>query len=186
MCGGGAEGPKQSPEEKALGELSIERWNDYQSRFRPVEDQFIKDVQITDSDYSQARGQASTAVQQSFDNAEKGLTTNLMMKGHDPSSNSFVDAVDDISLDRGLSMGAALNETNNAVDEKHVKGLQTVVAMGQGQATDSMKGLSDIAYDATRDSLNRAQTSFDQQSAGRQLVGQAMGLGTSAYLNSKD
>lgn len=186
MCGGDVEGPKQTAEEKMLGELSIERWNDYQTRFRPIEDQYINDVQMTESDYAQARGQANTSVQQNFGEAEEKLKTSLMMSGVDPSSNTFVDAVDDMALDRGLSSGASKNEANNAVDEMHIKGLQNVVAMGQGQATESIKGMSDIAFDATRDSINRAQSSFDDKSAGRQLAGQAIGLGTAGYLNSKE
>lgn len=183
MCGGSSKGPKQSEAEKMLGKLAVEKWNDSQSRFRPIENQYIEDVQMTDSDYSQARGQAHTSVQQNFSEAEKGLADNIFMSGLDPSDSSFVKAIDGLGIDKGLSMGAGVNEANTAVQKKNIAGLQSVVALGQGQSSNAVQGMSDIAMDSTRKAIDRSRASHNERQAGLNLAGQVIGAGTAYHLN---
>lgn len=184
MCGG-SDAPKQTAEEAELGRIAIDQWNDYQVRFKPIEDQYINDVQVTDSDYSHARSAGNTAVMQAFGQAEENLANNIFMNGLDPSSDSFVKTMDGLSLDRGLSAGASANEAELAVDNANIKGLQNVVAMGQGQSAEAQAGLSGIAGDATNDAINRSRESFNNRSAGLQLVGTAAGIGTAHYMNKE-
>ena len=183
MCGGGDK-PKQTAEEKELGRIAVERWNDYQVRFKPIEDQYINDVQMTDSDFNQVRGSTATSVQQAFSGAETDLTNNLFASGVDPSSGAFIDALDGVSQDRGLSLGTGINEAENAVDNAHVQGLQNVVAMGQGQATQAIDGMGQMAGNATNEAINRSNNSFQERSAGLQLAGTVAGAGTAMYMNS--
>lgn len=183
MCGGGSDTPEQTPEEKVLGQIAVDKWNDYQVRFKPIEDQFKHDVQMTESDFSQARGNANTAVQQGFSVAEDNLQDNIFMNGLDPSSGAFIKAMDGISMDRGLSLGTGLNEAEHSVDNRHVQGLQNVVAIGQGQSASAMNGLGEIAGNATNEAINRANNSFKNRSAGLNLVGNVAGAGTAYYMN---
>lgn len=183
MCGGGGDSPEQTPEERELGRIAVERWNDYQIRFKPLEDKFIQEVQRTPSDFAEARGNAATAVQQSFGQAEGSLKDKLFTTGVDPSSSQFVGAMDGLSTDRALSMGTGINEAELAVDNAHLQGLQNVVQMGQGQAMESINGLGNVAGNATQDAINRANRSFQNRQAGLSLVGNVAGAGTSAYLN---
>lgn len=182
MCGGGDK-PEQSPEEKELGRIAIERWNDYQTRFVPVENEYIEAVQRTDSDFEDARGAAGSAVQQSFNRAEEDLSNNLFAAGLAPDSGAFIDAMEGIGEDRALSLGTGINEAEQAVDNQHLQGLQTVVQMGQGQAADSLAGMGNVAADATRDSIERAERSFENRQAGLHLVGNVAGAGAAAYTN---
>jgi len=183
MCGGDDK-PEQTAEEAALGKIAIARWNDYQIRFKPVEDQFIHDVQRTESDYDQAAGQANTSVQQAFSGVEEDLSKNMFLNGIDPSSDAFVKTMDGLSMDRGLSLGAAKNEAEVAVDNQDIQGLQTVVSMGQGQATESIQGQGHTAMEATGSAISRANNSFNNRNAGRQLAGTAAGAGLSHYMNT--
>lgn len=185
MCGGGSDTPKESAEERELGRIAIEKWNDYQVRFKPIEDQFIQDVQRTDSDYTEARGNANAAVQQAFGQAEGNLADNIFMNGLDPSSGAFQKTMDGISADRGLSMGTAVNEAEMGVDNQHVKGLQNVVAIGQGQSAEAMQGMGNLAGQATNDAINRANNSFNNRAAGLQAVGTVAGMGTNYMMNKK-
>lgn len=183
MCGG-QETPEQTAEEKALGEIAIERWNDYQNRFVPIEDQYIEDVQKTDADFEDARGRTTAAVNMAFDGAEDKVKQNLFASGVAPDSGQFIDAMDGISEDRGLSLGTGLNESDIAVDTQHLKGLQSVVQMGQGQAGDAITGMGNVAADATRDAIERAERSFENRQAGLHLVGNVAGAGAASYANS--
>lgn len=174
---------EQTPEERELGLIATERWNDYQRRFVPVENEYIQSVQKTDSDFSEARGQTASAVQQSFAPAEDGLADNLFAQGITPDSGKFTAASEGLGRDRGLSMGTGLNETDVAVDNQHFQGLQNVVQMGQGQAADAVTGMGNVAADATRDSIARANTSYQNRQAGLHLAGTVAGAGTHAYTN---
>ena len=183
MSGGGGNDVKQSPEERELGRIAIERWNDYQNRFVPVENEYIQSVQKTDSDFSEARGQTASAVQQAFAPAEIDLSNNLFAQGITPDSGKGISAVQALGRDRGLSMGTGLNETDVAVDNQHLQGLQNVVQMGQGQAADSLAGMGQVAADATRDSIDRANRSYQNRQAGLHLAGNVAGAATHAYTN---
>lgn len=182
MSGGDNE-VEQTPEERELGKIAIERWNDYQTRFVPVENEYIQAVQKTDSDFSEARGRTASAVQQAFAPAEGNLTDNLFAQGATPDSGRFMSAYEGMGQDRGLSLGTGLNETDMAVDNQHLAGLQNVVRMGQGQAAESLDGMGRVAADATMDSINRANRSFDNRQAGLHLAGTVAGAGTHAYTN---
>lgn len=67
-----------------------------------------------------------------------------------------------------------------AVDNRGLQGLQSVVQMGQGQASDSIDGMGTVAADATRDSIDRATRSFENRQAGLHLAGTVAGAGTQA------
>lgn len=177
MCGGGDK-PKQTPEEKELGRIAIERWNDYQTRFRPVEDEYIRSVQKTGADFDQARGQTAAGVQMAFGSAEDTLKDNLFANGLGPDDGNFLKAIEGLSDDRALSMGTGLNETDVAVDNQHLRGLQSVVEMGQGQAGTALNGMGNVAADATRDAIDRANRSFENRQAGLHMVGNVAGAGT--------
>lgn len=185
MCGGGDDRPDQTPEERMLGEIAVEKWNDYESRFKPIEDEFIADSRMTNSDYSQARGQSNSAVQQSFNNAEASLDMSAATSGVNPSSSSYINAVDDLSIDKAVSTGAAINEADDAVSDADIAGLKNVVAMGQGQSIEATGGLSDIAIDATEKAINRANNSYSSRKAGAELAGMVLGAGVNAMNNNK-
>lgn len=183
MCGGENK-PKETAEERELGRIAIERWNDYQSRFVPVEDQYIADVQKTEGDFDFARRSTNAGVQQSFDGAEDGLRSALTSRGVTPDSGQFRKAMAGVSTDRATSVGTGLNEADLAVDTEHLRGLQSVVQIGQGQAMDALDGMGNVAANATRDSIDRANRSFENRQAGLHLAGTAAGIGTSTYMNS--
>lgn len=184
MCGGGgSERPDQTAEERELGRIAIERWNDYQRRFVPVENEFIESVQKTDSDFEAARGSAAAGAQQAFAGAEDKLKNNLFANGLTPDSGRFQAAMNGIGEDRSLSMGTGLNETETAMEAQHLKGLQSVVQMGQGQAGEALDGMGNVAADATRESIDRANRSFQNRQAGLNLAGTVAGAGTHYAMN---
>jgi hypothetical protein len=184
MSGGGGKEPSETAEERELGRIAVERWNDYQIRFKPIEDEYIQAVQRTPSDYSEARGAAVATTHQAFGQAENKLQGNMFAAGLDPSSGQFIRAMDGVSQDKGLSMGTGVNEAEQAVDNAHVQGLQSVVQMGQGQAFEAMDGMGEIAGMATDDAIQRANRSFQNRQAGLQLVGTIAGAGASHYMNA--
>lgn len=183
MCGGGDE-PKQTPEEAELGRIAVEKWNHYQTKYVPVENEYIEDVQMGESDFAQARGTTAASVQMGFDQAEVDLSNNIFAQGLDVNSSQFISAIDDLGLDRGLSMGTGLNETEMAVDNKHVMGLQSVVDMGQGKSARAVQGMGEIAGMRTHDAIDRANRSFQEKQAGLHLVGNVAGAGASHYMNA--
>lgn len=182
--GKGAKEPKETAEERELGRIAIERWNDYQIRLKPMEDAFIKDVRKTGADFDEARGAAATSVQQAFGEAGNKLEGNLFAAGLDPSSVNFNKATSGLSDDRALSAGTAINEAEFQVQNADLQGLNAVVQMGQGQAMGAIDGLGGVAARSTDNAINRANRSFANRQAGLNLVGTVAGAGASSYMNA--
>lgn len=177
MCGGGQTSIPQTPQEKALGDIAVQRWNDYQSRFVPIENQLIHQVQQTSGNYDQVRGQSNASVQQAFAPKQAGLENNLFAQGITPGSGHFINTLASMGRDRALSQGTGQNEANLAVDNNYLKNMEGLVQMGQGQAATAISGLGSAAGRATNNAITRANTSFRNHQAALQLGGQVAGMG---------
>ena len=60
MGGGGASNPGASSQERGLAKRAANNWNDYLSRYRPMEDEFIRRSAATPGVRAEQRGIANT------------------------------------------------------------------------------------------------------------------------------
>ena len=74
MSGGGGGGDNKVEETQAQKEqsrIAIDRYNDYQQRFAPLENRLFGEVRTTDGEYEQGMGRAATASESQFSGARQ-------------------------------------------------------------------------------------------------------------------
>lgn len=140
---------------RAAAEVATKQWNDYQSRFVPFEKKFIADM-VGRDDTEKLQGIVGADIAQKVRAPKDPRTAGL------PSSGAV-----DQAITGGLTDARA-----GALDRK-AKGMDTVVAMGRGQQTEALNGLTEQAITSGQVASSRAATATRAATAER---GQTFGL----------
>lgn len=178
MCKGGDTEVEETTQEIELSKISTEQWNEYQTRFKPFENKWIKDIHTDASDQAVMAGQVNAGVGAEFDKGTENVAKQSFSAGVDPSSGRFKAATGGLSARRGAATGKAISVAGQAVDDQTYQGLQQAIAMGRGQSATALRDMTSLAYDATgkaiADEQNRQDTNSTWVSSGMSAAG--MGL----------
>lgn len=187
MSGGDPKRPDDTPEAKALAEVAAERWNRYQDVFVPLENQYFGDVmKVRDKGtYDDVGALASAKYANQFDQANGQLAHEMEQQGVDPSSGVFMGNSAALRKAQALKQAGGVAAAKVANTDRFYDGLSSIIAMGQGQAGQSIGGLRSVANQSGEQAMRDAQTSFENASATRAGVGQMVGLGVSPYVDSQ-
>lgn len=182
LCKGSGGGEvKETAEEQALAKIAAEQWNEYQSRFVPMENKFIEGVQQTEDDYAYAEGVGAGRVQEEASDAAKTYRGMATKTGAQPGSGKGISMMSGLAAKTGKAGAEVVTDAHDAVDDLHNRGLMTAVQMGRGQAADAQLGLTEVASDASRKGIRDSYNRFTEGAANQQAVGQAAGIGLRAY-----
>ena len=169
---------KETSEEKEIAKISREQWNEYQTRFRPFEDEWIKNTEMDAGDHAKMTGQVNTAVGSEFDKEQAVGEKQMFKAGMDPSSGVYKAMVSGVNVDRGAATGKSKSISSQAVDDQTYQGLQQAISLGRGQAVTAGRDMTSLAYDATgkaiSDTINKNDTTQAWVSSGMSAAG--MGL----------
>lgn len=176
--GGGSGRVKETPEERVLAQIALERWNDYQTRFLPLENRLFGEVRSTEGEYAQASGFANAASAQAFDRNEPMIRKALFGSGARAGSGQFMDALSEQAANEVLSEGMNQVDTQQGVADQEVRGLQNVAALGRGQAGTAQALQSGAASQAGRQAQVDAQISLQNGLNRQQGLGTVAGIGT--------
>lgn len=179
--GGGDAEIKETAEEQELAKIAAEQWNEYQSRFVPMENEFIEDVQQTGDDFAYAEGIGTNQVQGESSDAVKQYRDTLNKSGAQPGSGKGIGLMSTLAANTGRAGANVEMDAHNSVDDLHNRGLMAAVQMGRGQAADAQLGLQKVASDASRKSINDAGNRFTERAGRQQAIGSAAGMGLRAY-----
>jgi len=177
--GGGGGGDKEipeTPEEQELADISAEKWQRYQDVFKPLENEYMAEVDEMGGQAAQDRvtGQAATSVQQGVGDMPADPNAGAPMGG--------------AGAQLGQARAGAVTDAATGLRGQHIQGMQGLVAMGQGQSADSMQSMGDIAgraaSDAMQDTKQEAFRDFNRRNAWANMAGQAAGIGTSYAMGS--
>ena len=177
--GGSSKEPsaKDHPEERMLSQIAKEQWGEYQDRYVPIENEWMKRVETLNDplEHTQARGLASTEFNQANREALQDRQT-AMGAG--------------AGFKRGGDMLAMTGTANNAgqisnraslgVTDRYVRGMENIVGIGQGQATEGLQGMSDVAEQAVQGRIDNSKNRFEREQGKRNMVG-ALAGGASRY-----
>lgn len=175
--GKGVKKQDESPETRALAEVAAQRFNRYKEVFAPLEDQYIEDVfNVRDQgNYEMAGGLASAAYQPEFQKANQNFAGEMFQQGVDPSSGAFQQNSAALRRAQAVKQGLGIGGAKIDNTDRFYKGLQGIVAMGQGQAGEAISGMGTLASNAEDKAKASAAAAFDNSSAIRSGV--AAGLG---------
>ncbi|MDW0357726.1 hypothetical protein Q8G38_00180 [Halomonas venusta] len=183
--GGGDTTVKDTPEQRQLAQVAAEKWNFAQEKLAPLENAYMETVgdMTSDANMSYIAGRTLQSQQQAVSEASDQAGLQLSQAGIDPSSGRAQSAMSGIALGGASAGGETLGRAQFEQENQQVRGLQNIVAIGQGQAGQAQQGLSSIASQSAVDARQTAANRFNRRSANLQLLGQVAGAGTANYLN---
>lgn len=167
--GGGSEKVEETPEEKELAQIASERWERYKETFKPLENQYMAEVDDlgTQQAQDQVTGQAVSGVQQGV--GDMAIDPN---QGN-PMGNT--------GAALGSARANAATQATTGLRGQHIQGMQGIVQMGQGQSADAIQGMSDIAgqaaSEAAADAKRETFRDFNRRQAWGNLAGNVAGAG---------
>ena len=186
MGGGGGDGRvKDTAAQKKLAQIAAKRFNLYQKHFVPLEQQFMTDVFNLRSpgEFQNVEGFVSAVQNPEYQNARNQLEEQAFSAGVDPSSGQFQSA--STAITEAQQRGSALGTTEalSGQTDRFYQGIQNIVALGEGQAGDSMSGLGDIGDIAAQRAHASAKTAFAKRQIGTTAIGTGVGLGAGYWLS---
>lgn len=182
LCGGGGGEVKETAEEREIARIATEQWNDYQTRFIPVENAYMDKARITDEDTDFLQGEAAKAVQGEYSKAEQRLMTQFGLSGAAPGSGKFGAGMAALDAGRGAQLGLSVAQTGEQAKDLHAEGLQSMIAMGRGQAHNAQLGLGQNAALAAGNAINNAANRQYGRAATGQALGTAAGMAARHYM----
>ena len=167
--------------EKELAKVLSEEWQYYQTNLVPVESQVIEDAKASNNQsvYDEISKNSNLAVQKNSTEQNKQVSDALTTAGVDPSSGKYSSTMNKLSDLNASKSADVQSTTEQAGQRRHIDTLSNVVATGQGEATQAVSSLSDLASDAQKSAQVDAQ--ITQQ--GKDDVMGAVGAAGGAYLS---
>jgi hypothetical protein len=185
---GGDNSIDDTEDQKALAEVAAQRWERYQTTFVPAENAYIQEAVNYDkqSRMDQVTGQAASSSMQASSAQANQNSDALSAAGIDPSSGAWGEAISQGSANAAKAQSTVVNQTGQALQDRKVAGMKNVVAIGNGQASDTIAGMGDIATSSAKAAMDRSQRGFDQASARDAAIGTVVGAGTRAAIGVKE
>lgn len=179
MSGKKADTP-ETPQQRAMVQMALNKVQDYKARWLPLQKNLAQHIADMAPEGSQARreakGIASTNIEGQFADARTGLESKLARTGGLGSGKAKL-AIAGMGADEATSLGLGLAGADQRVDDTYVSGLNTIMALGQGQKAQAIRGTAQEAAESGRAAAADAQMSLEHRMGNAQLVGQFAGMG---------
>jgi hypothetical protein len=180
LFGGGGGTVDQTGAERTLASNAMAQFQDYQSRWLPVQDHFanvVMDMGKPDSwQRQEAEGKGNEDVAASFAQNEARRTSQEMASGINVGSARFKMGVSGSAAAEAEARGLAITSGNESIDKAYLGNLTKIAQTGQQLATSSMQGQGIGGEVASRIALSSAQ----EQNQMNAMPYEAAGLGLSA------
>lgn len=177
---GRSEEQGETPQQRAMVQLALNKVADYKKRWLPLQRNLAQHIADMAPKGSQARreakGIASTSTEAQFADARTGLESALARTGGLGSSKAKL-AIAGMGEDEATSMALGLTGADQHIDDAYVQGLNSIMALGQGQQGMAVKGAADSAAMSGRQANADANASLENRMGNAQLIGQFAGMG---------
>lgn len=175
---------QETPQQRAMVDMAVNKLADYQKRWLPLQRNLAQQITRMGEDGSaarrRARGSAATDIAANFSRAGAGLDARAAGTGTFGSAKHKL-AVAGMGEDQATSLGLGLTQADQQVDDAYVSGLNTIMALGQGQQGAAIQGMSRSADMSGRQAAADAQTSLQSRMGEAQLGMQALGTAAGYY-----
>jgi hypothetical protein len=170
---GGSDAVEETEYEKELAKVYSEQWGYYKENIMPVEDRVIADANASNDNkvYQEIGGDVNLGYQKSFSDANKQTLSNLASKNIDPSSGKAKAMISNMADTEATVKADATARSEISGQERYIDKMSNVMAMGQGEAQESVSSLSDIAVNSQRKAFSDASISAQNKSNTLSAVG---------------
>ncbi|MBO9492215.1 hypothetical protein J7384_17775 [Endozoicomonas sp. G2_1] len=179
MCIGGSDTPdRETEDDKVAAEIANERYQYYQDRLVPVQNEYIADVRSLndDSQYERVAGDTNAEFTQAFSSINDENHRALSSQGIDPNSGQAINVHSSTAAQQGQNQADAINRGQVDNQNSYVGGLQNIVALGEGQATSAQQGLQDIAANSAEVAANAAANNSYNRQQNNELASTGFGF----------
>lgn len=180
----GSQRVEETPEQRAVAQIASEQYEDYITRFVPVENQAIAQALDTEGRLQQLRGITNADFFQRFGEQQPQVMSNLAQRGLRADSGAFRSGLGGYLTDRSYALGQGLAGAELASQQDLATNAQRIVNLGQGQANQAAQGIVSAADAAQRQAIMDARSAAAARGALQQIVGTGIGLGLGAYGNA--
>ena len=172
---------KETPAEKAAAEVAMKSWQRYQDTGVELENTYMEKVDDMDSawQHNMVTGETNKTMTEAYSDAADGLSMSQFNTGADPSSGRYQGSMSDLKEDQAADTSTRMIGADQGQEDRHVGGLQNVVAMGNSQATTATAGLNDVARNEATTERAAAVKDYKSDADDRTMAGMATGAGLS-------
>lgn len=183
MSGGGGS-VKETEHQRALAEIARQRYNRYQNKFVPIENQYIQDVMRSRNPEQYQKAAAISAAETAvpFAKARDEVNKRMFAAGVNPNSGRAKSGSLAIAEARGLGQNVANSQLGTT--DRYFRGLEGIVAMGQGQAGSALDSLQDVADRSGKYAEQAARSAAERSAGVSDMIGTGFGIGAGSYLNN--
>jgi hypothetical protein len=188
LCkGGGDYEVPETEEEKEFSRVSLEKWNRYKDIYRPLEDQYMAKVDNMTSDaaYDRIGGLTGNAIVANAGSQMDAGNQAMFQGGINPNSGKFMGANAALMSKGSKVLSSAVNQANRGLGTEKIARMEGIVNIGQGQASDSVKGLADIAASSVDTAEQRAKGIYNDYQGTLESVGTIGGAGLRGYMEPR-
>lgn len=186
--GGGDSSIDDTEDQKELAEIAFDTWQEYQTTYKPAEDQYIGKALNYDNANSQeqAGGQAAVAASNAFTDAVQQDVSAITGAGVNVNSGTVKSAIAGGFDAEAKARADNVNRSQQAVQDTGFEAMGNVVAMGQGKETSALAGKQDVAANSASAAYDNAMKQHESNQARTSALGNVAGMGYSIYKNSGD
>jgi hypothetical protein len=180
----GGDQVQTTPDQLAQQQIALQKVQDYETRWRPVEKVFDSRVSNIKTNEGQQLGKTNAATQMAFGQGEQDTETALDNSGAKAGSGKFNSAVLNSGTQLASSKGRGLAATDQAVQNEYLGGLTDIVNIGRGQSAQVSNDAAADAQTSINQATSDAEIASEQNAGYGQLVGQVAGT-AGGYFGSK-
>ncbi len=175
--GGGSNEVPETSHEKELARIATEQWARYESEFKPLENEWISKI-TADPTSTKESVQAKVAgdIGNRYNEAQAERDEQALAHGVNVNSGTFKQG-----LSRGEDVGKGLSRANLGVTAHKTGELMNAINIGRGQAADAQGSLTDVATQATRDTIRDKTADFQRGQDTEAAIGTGAGMLTRQY-----
>lgn len=168
---------KVSQGERDLADLSEEQWQDYQSRYVPLEKHYAEQLDRIPDQRPLATGAAAADTAQAYDGAMGEARGAQFAAGVNPNSGRSVMGLADATGKRAAATAGATTSADQTTDDRYWGGQSQLMALGQGQSQQANLGYRATAGLDSAGAVSQASADALRDESRWNAIGTAVGVG---------
>lgn len=194
MGGPDIEEQEATPDEMERIRITEEQWARFEETGKPMAAEYVRlasgydvdadgNLSVVENGLLNADGSVRTDTSQATAAVEKAYAPGMTRVN--PNSGQYHGGLNDLQSAKLRSGAESAAGTMLGQQNRQLKGLENVTAMGRGEESTAIQGLSSLATNANQKAASDANRAFQDASANRYLAGSVAGTAAGVYMAKK-
>jgi hypothetical protein len=175
---------KETPQERQLAEIALQRYQHYKSTWQPLQQQAIalvnKMAEPTSADRGEARTNMTGGISVEADRASDTMRAMDSNRGVTGNSGNAKLRQEMLGTERAQAQGIAGAAADSVIDNAYVEGLSSLIAVGRNQSEQAMDSTARAATMGQADAESRARRSAAKRAGIAKYAG--IGIGAASQM----